>query len=113
MQSAATTVSEYLETVPPDRLPAMARLRALCQDILTDYEESMTYGMPCFMKEGKFTIAFNSQKNYISLYIGKSIVDAYRDELKGASCGGGCIRWTKPEKIDFELVEKMLNAAKN
>lgn len=32
----------------------------------------------------------------------------YKNELKGVSIGKGCIRFTSPGKIDFEVVCKIL-----
>ena len=31
---------------------------------------------------------------------------AYKSELKGVSIGKGCIGFTNPEKIEFEVVKK-------
>ena len=107
MQSTATTVSEYLKTVPPDRFAALTRLRQLCLKTLNGYEEDMQYGMPSYSKNGTVEIGFNSQKNYISLYVlKKAVVDKYRDQLKDV--GKGCIRYRRPGQIDFALVEKLL-----
>ena len=107
MQSTATTVDAYLETVPPERLDALSKLRQLCLQTLTGYRESMAYGMPSYSKEGTVEIGFNSQKNYISFYVlKKEVLDKYRDQLK--DCGKGCIRYRRPEQIDFEVVEKLL-----
>jgi uncharacterized protein YdhG (YjbR/CyaY superfamily) len=107
MQSTATTVDEYLETVPPERLAALSRLRQLCLQTLSGYEESMEYGMPSYSKGGVVEISFNSQKDYISLYVlKKDVIDKYRDELK--DCGKSCIRYRRPDQIDFEVVKKLL-----
>ncbi len=107
MQSAAATVDEYLKTVPPERLGAVDKLRQLCLGTLKGYEESMTYGMPSYSKNNVVEVGFNSQKNNISLYVlKKDVVDRYRDQLKDV--GKGCIRYRRPEQIDFELVEKLL-----
>lgn len=107
MQSTATTVDEYLETAPPQRLEALTRLRQLCLGTLEGYKESMQYGMPSYSKDGTVEIGFNSQKNYISLYVlKKEVVDTYRDQLKDV--GKGCIRYRRPEQIDFALVQKLL-----
>ena len=40
------------------------------------------------------------------------MIDTYRDLLKakGVSLGKGCIRYSRPEKIDFQVVEMMLKA---
>lgn len=34
-------------------------------------------------------------------------------KAKGVSFGKGCIRYSKPEKIDFRVVEMMLKATQN
>ena len=110
MQSKASNVETYLADVPPDRRACLIRLRDLCLATLSGYEEGMDYGMPCYKKGGTPEVAFASQKSYISLYImKKAVVDAHRDALQSASIGKGCIRFSKPEKIDFAVVEKMLS----
>ncbi len=108
MQSQAPTpVDDYMGTVPEERRAALAKLRAYCHNILTGYDESMNYDMPTYAKGGETAIAFASRKNYIALYVMKQdVVDKYRAELP--SVGKGCIRYSKPEKMDFDVVEKLL-----
>lgn len=107
MQSTHKTVDEYLTSVPPERLEALQTLRALCLEHLVGYAESMSYGMPCYSRDGVQGVAFNSQKQYLSLYIGnKTVLDAHRDKLKDA--GKGCIRYKRPEQIDYNLVATLL-----
>lgn len=107
MQSTASTVDAYIASVPPERLASISRLRDLCASLLPGYKEGMEYGMPSYSKDGVVEICFASQKNYISLYIlKKKVVDKYRDQLKDV--GKGCIRYRRPEQIDFEVVEKLL-----
>lgn len=111
MQSNAKTVDAYLEEVPPERREALTRLRDLCRSTLQGFEERMEYGMPGYARDGVGEIGFASQKNYIALYILKQeVLDAYKDRLagKGISFGKGCIRYSRPERIDFGLVEEML-----
>ncbi len=111
MQSKAPTVQAYLEQAPMERREALEKLRNLCQTILQGYEEVMEYGMPVYRKNGIGEVAFASQKNYISLYIMKQ--DALEPSLPlltGLNVGKGCIRYSKPEKIDFAVVEKLLQA---
>jgi uncharacterized protein YdhG (YjbR/CyaY superfamily) len=90
---------------------ALTRLRDLCRSTLKGFDEVMEYGMPGYSRNGVGEVGFASQKNYISLYILKEeVLDAYRERLagKGISFGKGCIRYSRPEHIDFELVEEML-----
>jgi uncharacterized protein YdhG (YjbR/CyaY superfamily) len=109
MQSDAATVSEYLDQVPEDRLPALIQIRKLCQPHLTEFEESMEYGMPSYSRDGIVEVAFASQKNNISLYILRTdVLNLYRDQFPKSAIGKGCIRYRNPNKISFDLVEEML-----
>jgi uncharacterized protein YdhG (YjbR/CyaY superfamily) len=113
LQSKAKDVNQYLQEVPVDRLEALTRLRALCLATLQGYTENMEYGGPCYAKNGTIEVSFMSQKNHISLYILKeAVLDQYRDVLQGVgvSLGKGCIRYSKPGRINFEIVEELLDA---
>ena len=112
MQSTLTRVPDYLKTVPPDRRNALVHLRNLCLETLTGFEETMTYGMPSYTRNNVAEVSFNSQKNYISLYVRTDVLDRFRSDIKSASIGKCCIRYTKPEKIDFEIVKKLLEGTK-
>jgi uncharacterized protein YdhG (YjbR/CyaY superfamily) len=111
MQSTAKNVSSYLQEVPKERYETLEKLRRLCLEVLESYQESMDYGMPCYKKNGTAEVGFASQKNFIALYIlKKDVLDAHRDLLnvKGVSLGKGCIRYSKPEKVNFSVVQKLL-----
>jgi len=113
MQSTARDVTAYLEEVPAERKAALVELRRQCLAALKGFEESMSYGMPGYSRNGVVEVGFASQKNFIALYILRT--DAMKTHLellkiKGVSVGKGCIRYSKPEKIDFKVVESMLKA---
>ena len=114
MQSQAKDVTTYLEEVPAEWRAALAQLRKHCLAALKGFEESMRYGRPCYSRNGVVEVGFASQKHFIALYILRTdVMKTYKNLLKtegGVSLGKGCIRYSKPEKIDFEVVEKMLKA---
>src|SRR5271166_3880124 len=113
MQNSATNVATYLDEVTGSRRDALSALRDLCVKCLVGYQEGMDYGMPCYKKNGIIEVGFASQKNYISLYVlKKSVVDAHRAELAGANIGKGCIRFSRPEKLDFNVIERLLVATR-
>jgi uncharacterized protein YdhG (YjbR/CyaY superfamily) len=73
----------------------------------------MKYGGPCYSRNGEVEVGFASQKNFIGLYVLRlDVLNAHRDLLKvtGVSIGKGVIRYSKPERIDFKVVEMMLKA---
>jgi uncharacterized protein YdhG (YjbR/CyaY superfamily) len=113
MQSTAQNVTDYLDQVPAERKAALAKLRDLCCTSLKGFEESMRYGGPSYLRDGEVEVGFASQKNFIGLYILRlDVLNAHRDLLKakGVSVGKGVIRYSKPERIDFKVVEMMLKA---
>jgi hypothetical protein len=84
MQSRATTVSEYLASLPEERRQAVAAVRKVIRANLdTGYEEGMQYGMigyyvphkifpagyHCDPKQPLPFAALAAQKNYLSLYM--------------------------------------------
>lgn len=113
MQSQAKDISAYLEEVPLERKAALMELRKHCLAVLKGFEESMTYGLPGYSRNGVVEVGFASQKHFIALYILRTdVMNSHRDMLKGKgiSVGKGCIRYSKPEKIDFKVVQSMLQA---
>lgn len=113
MQSKAADVAAYLDEIPDSRRPTLEALRDLCRKCLVGYDEGIAYGMPTYSRGGKPEVAFASQKNYISLYVMKpEVVEAHREELVAASIGKSCIRFSKPEKIDLAVIEKLLVATR-
>lgn len=111
MTSDAPDVTSYLDTVPEDRLEAMRTIRSLIRETHPEHEESMTYRMPSYAKDGTVELAFNSQRQAISLYLMKEgVVDAFRDRFPKSAMGKGCIRYRNPATIDFDLIREMLEA---
>ncbi|MBC7876429.1 MAG: DUF1801 domain-containing protein [Anaerolineales bacterium] len=111
MQSKAKDVTSYLKEVPEERKAALLKLRELCIKHLTGFEEAMLYGGPTYSRNGVAEVGFMSQKNYIGLYILRTdVMMTHRSSLniKGVTMGKGCIRYPKAEKIDFDVVAKML-----
>jgi len=116
MKIDAKDVDTYLTKVPVERRERLTELRALCLEVLDGYAEDLTYGMPSYRHaDQEPEVAFASQKNYISLYILKQeVLDRFRVRLKqpGVSMGKGCVRYSKPEKIDLAIVREMLEESK-
>lgn len=109
MQSKATTVAAYLAELPDDRRKTMTALCALCRKTLVGFDEGIEYGMP-YYKRGGQAVGVASQKNYISLYGLRKQVAESGVTLDGAKIGKGCINFTKPERIDLKVIEKLLVA---
>src|SRR5215207_10186470 len=47
---------------------------------------------------------------HLHLWVKSDALEAHRSEFIGASVGKGCIRYTKPEKVDLGAVGRLLKA---
>ena len=109
MKSAATNVPTYIAEAPADRQVALKKLRALCRKHLKGTTEVIDYGMPVYKHDDGMVVAFGSQKNYIGFYgCGQLMLANHADAAKKLDMGKGCIRFKKPEQIDFALIEQLL-----
>ena len=109
MISHARDVGAYIAEVPLERRAVIEKLCNLCRKTLKGYEECIEYGMPCYKRDGVLEISVANQKNYIALYVlKKDVMEEFRSALSNASIGKGCIRFTKPEAIDFGVIQRLL-----
>lgn len=132
MQSAATTVSAYLEEIPEERKAAMKRLRQLIKkNIPEGFKEQMVYGMigyviphslypPGYHVNPQLPLAFMalaSQKNFISVYhMSVDTIPALKKwfeeacEKEGTTkldMGKSCIRFKNIQKIPYEAIGQL------
>ena len=108
MISKAPDVETYIEEVPAARRPALQKLRTLCRRHLAGYQECMEYGMPVYKRNGVMEISFANQRQFIAVYVLKQdVLDQFRDTLGASSIGKGCVRFAKPEQIDYAVLEQV------
>ena len=100
---------DYVSQVDEIWRPTVERLRSCCLEHLRGYRELMSYGMPTYEVEGRPEVAFARQVRYLSLYImKKGVLDARRAELSDLGVGKGCIRFQRPDQVNWSLVESLL-----
>ena len=106
----ATTVKEYLASVPKERKEAVLFLHQFIQKEAPRLKSHFAYNM---LGYGSFpyrnykneaiewpVVALANQKNYISLYVcsiesGQYVAEKYKKELGKVSVGKSCIRFKK------------------
>ena len=125
MQSDATTVEEYLASLPEDRRAALQAVRKTILGNLPDgYGEVMNWGMITYevpletcpdTYNGKplMYAALGSQKNHMAVYLTGIYMDdgareefeaRYRDTGKRMDMGKSCVRFRKLEDLPLPLI---------
>ena len=109
MKSGATTVAGYLDEQPLDWRPALRKMRAACRRELKGYKESLSYGMPSYSRDGTIDVNFALQKQYLTVYVwNRHVFEAHYAELAGLDLGKACIRYRRPEQIDWNVFGSLL-----
>jgi uncharacterized protein YdhG (YjbR/CyaY superfamily) len=106
-------VDGYLEQISGPRRDVTVQLRESCLERLDGFTEGMKYGMPGYWRgpvaEGEGEIGFAAQKQYLSFYVVRTdVMAAHRDRLAGLSVGKGCVRYRRPEQVDWDVVRSIL-----
>ncbi|MDI1447486.1 DUF1801 domain-containing protein [Polyangium sp. 6x1] len=128
MQSKASTVEAYLESLPSDRRAALEAVRAVIRKNLdADYEEGMQYGMigyyvphrvfpPGYHCDPKQPLPFASlasQKNHMAIYLmgvygdtgaRQWFEDAWAKTGKKLDMGKSCVRFKKIEDLALDVI---------
>jgi hypothetical protein len=125
VQSAATTVEEYLDELPADRRETIEAVRQVILDNLPDgYEEGMSFGMIGYQVPlADFPVTYNgqplgvvalaNQKNYMTVYLmgvygdddeRRWFEDAWRATGKRLDMGKSCVRFRHIEGAALDVL---------
>ena len=131
MQSNATTIQEYIATLPDDRKKPIADIRdAINKNIPKGFKEIMCYGMlgwivphesypagyHCDPTKPLMLINLASQKNHIAMYhmglYAGPLLGWFQEAWAKATpkkldMGKACVRFKKPEDIPIELIGQL------
>jgi uncharacterized protein YdhG (YjbR/CyaY superfamily) len=109
VQSKAADVDTFLADADPARRPWLEKLREMARTNLPGHVEGMQWGMPVYSVDGKAIIAFASQKQHVSVYLtGVTVPPQHEEAWSKLDHGKGCVRFRKPEAIDFDLLAAIL-----
>lgn len=134
MQSKATTVDQYIDSLPEERKPIITSIRkAILNNLPKGFQEEMSYGMIGYVVPHKLYpagyhcdpklplpfISLASQKNFISfyhmgLYADAELLDWFKRKWQETSTkkldmGKSCIRFKKPEDVPVVLIGELVS----
>jgi uncharacterized protein YdhG (YjbR/CyaY superfamily) len=107
---APKNVGEYLAGVPEPARSTLGKMRAAIRSALPpEATETISYGMPAFKHNGVL-LWFAAFSNHCRLFPTASIVEAFKNELKGFSTSKGTVHFRTDEPLPTALVKKLVKA---
>ncbi|HYW42345.1 MAG TPA: DUF1801 domain-containing protein [Bryobacteraceae bacterium] len=109
--AAPKGVDEYLADVPEPARSTLNRVRAVIRSTVPpETTEAISYGIPTFKYKGPL-LAFGAFSDHCSLFpMSGSVVEAFKNELKGFHTSKGTIRFPVDRPPPAALVKKLVRA---
>jgi uncharacterized protein YdhG (YjbR/CyaY superfamily) len=107
---APKSVDEYLAGVPEPARSTLNKIRAAIRSAVPpEATEAISYGMPAFKYKGTL-VWFAAFSNHCSLFPTPSVIEAFKNELKGFSTSKGTIHFPTDKPLPTALVKKLVRA---
>ena len=108
-------VDEYLAGVPEPARGTLNKMRAAIRSAVPpEATEVISYGIPAF-RHKRVLVWFASFSDHCSLFPTASVIEAFKNELKGFSTSKGTIHFPADKPLPTALIKKLVKArvAKN
>jgi uncharacterized protein YdhG (YjbR/CyaY superfamily) len=104
------TVDAYLAAVPEPARSTLRRVRSVIRSAVPEEAtEGISYGIPAFKHNGTL-IWFAAFSNHCSLFPTASVIEAFKNELRGYKTSKGTIHFPVDKPLPSALVKKMVKA---
>jgi uncharacterized protein YdhG (YjbR/CyaY superfamily) len=107
---APKNIDEYLAGVPEPARGTLNKIRAAIRSAAPpETTEAISYGMPAFRYKGSL-VWFAAFSNHCSLFPTASVIEAFKNELKGFPTSKGTIHFPTDKPLPTALVKKLVKA---
>lgn len=109
-KGAPRNIDEYLAGVPEPARSALSKMRAAIRSAVPpEAIETISYRIPAFKHKGVL-VWFAAFSEHCSLFPTASVIDAFKDELKGFRTSKGTIHFPLDKPLPTALVKKLVRA---
>lgn len=104
------TVDEYVAAIPEPARSTLEKMRRTIRSAVPrPATETISYGIPAFKHE-RVLVWFAAFANHCSLFPTASVIEAFREELKGFSISKGTIQFPIDKPLPTALIKRIVKA---
>lgn len=109
-RGAPKNFDEYLALVPEPARGSLNKIRAAIRSVVPpESTETISYGIPAF-KHKKVLVWFAAFSNHCSLFPSASVIETFKNKLKGFSTSKGTIHFPTDKPVPTALIKKLVKA---
>jgi uncharacterized protein YdhG (YjbR/CyaY superfamily) len=107
---APKNVDEYLAGIPEPARSNLNKIRAAIRSAVPpEATETISYGIPAF-KDKRVLVWFAAFSNHCSLFPTASVIEAFKNELKGFFTSKGTVQFPMDKPLPTALIKKLVKA---
>jgi len=104
------TVDEYLASVPEPARSTLQKVRAAIRSAVPpEATEAISYGIPA-LRYNRVLVWFAAFSTHCSFFPTASVIEKFREELKGYTVSKGTIQFPTDRPLPAALIKKMVKA---
>lgn len=109
MASKPKTIDEYIAAFPKEVQEILQQIRETIREAAPDAEETISYDMPTFNRNGTYLIYFAGWKKHIALYpIDGKMVSTLSEELADYKGTKGSVHFPLNKPMPLDLIRKIV-----
>ena len=108
----ASVLGVFLQSLPPDRRVAMARVASLIRRAARGVRESKRHGLVFYELSGSPLFALESREKSLTLYVAEqTVIEPFVKTIKGFSAEKCLITFTDLNRLPLPEIEKLVRAS--
>jgi uncharacterized protein YdhG (YjbR/CyaY superfamily) len=107
-RAAPNSVDDYIAGFPAEVQKVLKKIRATIKKTAPKAVESISYQIPAYKLDGKVLIYFAGFENHVSVYPAPRAAKEFKKELAAYKGGKGTIQFPLDNKIDYDLIARIV-----
>lgn len=102
-------IDEYIAGFTPDIKNILEKIRSTIKNVVPDAEETISYGIPTFNRNGTYLVYFAAYKKHIGFYPVPSTIDKIDKQFASYNTSGkGTLKFPLDKPLPFDLIIKLI-----
>ena len=107
MRKRYKTIDEYIGDFPENVGDRLEKIRQTVHEVARGAQETISYQMPAFQREGKILVYFAAFSDHISIYPIPEEGDDFNKDIAKYITGKGTLQFPLNKPLPFNIVEKI------